>query len=210
MAKPKYAKGRVSTEVNRIITKGLLRNQTYDDIRQELAEQGIDLSNSAISNRVRRMQKRAVFDIAEQVDIQQQIMEWVIGEAMDAWRASQEEHKVETTERIQKTGGNEGFTEAMKALVRREGREGNVAYLNAIIGASQQIARLRGLYAPQRQEVSGPGGGAIQIDTAVQAEAAERLELWRQEQRQKIEDYARSNLPLAPLIQDTSLHNTDE
>jgi hypothetical protein len=51
-----------------------------------------------------------------------------------------------------------------------------VGYLNAYLKASDQWVRLRGLDAPARTELSGPGGAALVVDVALADHPAEHLD----------------------------------
>ena len=50
-----------------------------------------------------------------------------------------------------------------------------VGYLNAYLKAQEQWVRLRGLDAPTRAEVSGPGGSAVALSVALTDHPAEHL-----------------------------------
>ena len=50
-----------------------------------------------------------------------------------------------------------------------------VGYLNAAIKAQDQLARLRGLYAPTQAELSGPGGTPLGVTVALADHPTEHL-----------------------------------
>ena len=51
-----------------------------------------------------------------------------------------------------------------------------VGYLNAYLKAQEQWVRLRGLDAPARTELSGPGGSALTVSVALADHPAEHLD----------------------------------
>lgn len=51
-----------------------------------------------------------------------------------------------------------------------------VGYLNASLKAQDQLARLRGLYAPTQSELVGPGGGPLTVAVALADHPAEHLD----------------------------------
>lgn len=51
-----------------------------------------------------------------------------------------------------------------------------VGYLNAALKAQEQLARLRGLYAPVQAELSGPAGGALGVALELVDHPADHLD----------------------------------
>jgi hypothetical protein len=51
-----------------------------------------------------------------------------------------------------------------------------VGYLNAALKAQELVARLRGLYAPSRTELSGPEGGSLSVSVELPDHPAEHLD----------------------------------
>jgi hypothetical protein len=51
-----------------------------------------------------------------------------------------------------------------------------VGYLNAALKAQELVARLRGLYAPSRTELAGPGGTSLAVSLEVADHPAEHLD----------------------------------
>ena len=51
-----------------------------------------------------------------------------------------------------------------------------VGYLNTGLKAQELVARLRGLYAPSRTELSGPGGASLAVSVALSDHPADHLD----------------------------------
>jgi hypothetical protein len=51
-----------------------------------------------------------------------------------------------------------------------------VGYLNASLKAQEHVARLRGLYAPSRTELSGPAGASLAVSVALSDHPADHLD----------------------------------
>jgi len=72
-------------------------------------------------------------------------------------------------------------------VVRARGTSAAVAALKLQLEVVDRIAKLTGAYAPEKSEISGPGGGAIivqtehEIDTLPPAEVALRLRAWAED-----------------------------
>jgi len=61
------------------------------------------------------------------------------------------------------------------AVKRTEGRIADVRFLDHITRCREQQAKLLGLYAPERKEVTGAGGGPIDLREASEDELDERI-----------------------------------
>ena len=90
------------------------------------------------------------------------------------WEDSLEQVTTETTSRAVAGGGaggggGGGVTE--RAVIRREGKQGNPTYLRGVIDCIDRRCKLLGLDAPQKLEHSGVDGGPIQTDMTVISDA---------------------------------------
>lgn len=67
-----------------------------------------------------------------------------------AWTRSQEDKEITYSETGGKFGGKSGE--------RREGQAGNPAFLDGVLKCIERRCKILGIDAPERQELSGPGG----------------------------------------------------
>lgn len=79
-------------------------------------------------------------------------------EALEAWERSKGVREISEQER---GGGGEG--KAGKVKLRREGRDGNPAFLREARENAQEVGKLLGAYPAERLEMTGAGGGPIEI-----------------------------------------------
>jgi hypothetical protein len=80
-------------------------------------------------------------------------------EAWAAWEKSKLDAERTTKEMIE--GGGDGGRK--KASMTKEGQCGDVAYLRILLDIQERRAKILGLDAPARQELSGPAGGPIAV-----------------------------------------------
>jgi hypothetical protein len=90
-------------------------------------------------------------------------LDQMAAEAWRAWEASKQPH--ETTEVTTDASGEERVK-----IVQKAGH-GDVRYLELAIKAMERRARLLGLDAPSRNEISGPGGQPLEIKAFDYAQA---------------------------------------
>jgi hypothetical protein len=81
-------------------------------------------------------------------------------EAWAAWEKSKLDAERTTKEMIE-GGGPDGGRK--KASMTKEGQCGDVAYLRILLDIQERRAKILGLDAPARQELSGPAGGPIAL-----------------------------------------------
>jgi hypothetical protein len=91
-----------------------------------------------------------------------------------AQRASQESLDAERGRAI--ALAEEAVRTAMRGSALNARSNVGVGYLNTALKAAEQLARLRGLYAPSRTEVSGPGGAPVALDVVLSDHPAEHLD----------------------------------
>jgi hypothetical protein len=91
-----------------------------------------------------------------------------------ARRASQESLDAERGRAI--ALAEEAVRTAMRGSALNARSNVGVGYLNAALKAAEQLARLRGLYAPSRTELIGPGGAPVALDAAFSDHPAEHLD----------------------------------
>ena len=84
----------------------------------------------------------------------------------ECW-AAWEQSKSERTKARQETGGKgkDGKATVTKASMEKEQRDGNPAFLQAVLSCIDRRCKLLGLDAPTKQEVTGKDGGPIQAET---------------------------------------------
>lgn len=85
-------------------------------------------------------------------------------EAFDAWERSKTDEVVETVEKMAESDAvlREGRAR-VKVRKQTSKRDGNPMFLAQAERHLSEIAKLLGLHAPQKTEISGPGGGAIDL-----------------------------------------------
>ena len=109
-----------------------------------------------------------------------------VGQLRSRWEAAATEtfatHRAKELRRLEAVG-REAWSawESSKAAATGVAEPGNPAFLGHVLGAHDRRAKLLGLLAPVRTEVSGPAGGAVRIDSAEDPaiDAKARLELLR-------------------------------
>lgn len=74
----------------------------------------------------------------------------------DAWERSKSERQISQTQKV-------GARGAIKALLRKEGSQGNPAFLAGVMSCIERRCKLLGLDAPEKREISGPGGGPVEV-----------------------------------------------
>ena len=84
-----------------------------------------------------------------------------------AWEDSLEQVTTESSARTTSGRGNGHGSVTEQAAIRREGKQGNPAYLRGVMECIDRRCKILGLDAPAKQEISAPGGGPIQTDMKV-------------------------------------------
>jgi hypothetical protein len=108
----------------------------------------------------RKQRKEAIDELQDATLLE---LEQMAAEAWRAWEASKQPH--ETTEVTTDASGEERVK-----IVQKAGT-GDVRYLELAIKAMERRARLLGLDAPSRNEISGPGGQPLEIKAFDYAQA---------------------------------------
>ena len=84
-----------------------------------------------------------------------------------AWEDSLEQVTTESSARTTSGRGNGDGSVTEQAAIRREGKQGNPAYLRGVMECIDRRCKLLGLDSPQKLEHSGVDGGPIQTDMKV-------------------------------------------
>lgn len=79
------------------------------------------------------------------------------------WEAWQKSCEVRTIKGMEQTDDKE------KKSVRQEERDGNPAFLAGVMTCIDRRCKLLGIDAPTKQELSGPGGGPIEVKSIADA-----------------------------------------
>lgn len=142
-----------------------LRRQgyTHERIAAELG-----LERSTVSKMLTRLTKRANTHLEEEIvevklaQIGQ--LQYIADEALQAWHKSKEAQKSvakRTLNRPNRFGRGQPEEEM---TIQTEDQDGNPRYLEAARGAMGDLRKLLGLDAPARSEITGKGGGPVQLD----------------------------------------------
>lgn len=129
------------------------------------AEIGVHLS--AVGPILQRVSKRVLEEMGEDVarhKVEQDArLDWIIDEMAQAWQRSQQAART-ITRRTMPGENGQGGTETTTAEV--EERVGEAGYVDRILAALRSKAKLWGLDAATRTEVSGPGGKPMEVKHA--------------------------------------------
>lgn len=87
-------------------------------------------------------------------------------EALEAWERSKGIREISEQERDAGQGDGKGKG---KVKLRREHRDGNPAFLREARENSQEVNKLLGLYAADRLEMTGAGGGPIAFEGTIRS-----------------------------------------
>ncbi len=126
--------------------------------QHEIAEE-LEVCSRTVFRDIERLRREwlesTVVDFDQAVGDQLAKIDLIEQQAWAAWERSQTDKRVRTAE----TGGKGGD----KTKLQEVGQCGDASYLNVITKCVEQRNKLLGLEAPQRQELSGPGGGPIRV-----------------------------------------------
>ncbi len=128
-------------------------------------------------------------EIAEQLEVSRQQITYDLGKLRQEWRRDAQEHigelfactnaKIDVLERTYWAAWEEskkpkqvltaetvtgGATGREKTIAREEGQCGDPRYLQGVQWCVEKRCELFGLYAPKKQEFSGPNGEPIAVD----------------------------------------------
>jgi len=134
--------------------------------RQEIAQR-VGVSRTTIRRWLQELRQehaaRAVVDTAQMIAETIKRYNSIYREAMKAWRRSQAERQVRMAE--ESGGDGSGGRTRKKKSIRSEVRAGDPAFLAKAMEALKAIRQIKGLDAPRRTEIAGPGGGPIDLAT---------------------------------------------
>jgi len=154
------------------VMEEVLEGRTQHQIATSLA-----ISQPAVSKIVRRMEARLLADIAQRVDHQRARhtlrLEFLYGEAMRAWRASQSET---LRRRQRKTDGGDTGGQTIAEIIS-ENRHGDPRFLDEARKALADLRKLWGIDAPERMTIEAATPFAAMSDAALEAELARHTRL---------------------------------
>jgi hypothetical protein len=137
----------------------------------------LGISQPAVSKIVRRIEEQLLADVAWKIERQRARqslrLEFLYGESIRAWLASQQES---LRRRQRKTDGGPGTGSTIAELVS-ENRHGDPRYFDAARNALADLRTLWGLNAPDQLSIEASAPFASMTDTALEAQLAlqERL-----------------------------------
>lgn len=150
----------------------ILEGHTQHRIAEELR-----ISQPAVSKIVRRVEERLLADVELKVERQRARhtlrLEFVYGEAIRAWRASQQES---LRRRQRKTDGGNAGGQTVAEIVS-ENRHGDPRYLDEARKALADLRTLWGVNAPERLAIAASSPFASMSDEALEAELARQTRL---------------------------------
>jgi hypothetical protein len=114
----------------------------------------------------RRQREEAIDELQDETLLE---LEQMAAEAWRAWEASKDGRT--DYERILTGDGDTGEMAVQRMRQTAHGGHGDVRYLELAIKAMERRARLLGLDAPARSEISGPGGQPLEIKAFDYAQA---------------------------------------
>lgn len=159
-------------------------------IAERLAAEGLgSVSQPAVSKMIRRVESRALSRMTALVEgrkaVQAARLEVIFQESLAGWRRSQEDAK--TARRKTVDGEVPEFGEdgdpvpgtghpgREERTVELRGRSGDAAFLKTALQALADERKLWGLEAPQRRELSGPGGAPMEVADATPETVERRM-----------------------------------
>lgn len=120
------------------------------------------LSRQMISYEVGKMRKEWKDGAAEMMASQKETELMGLAEQeRELWAAWEKSKTDATRSRVEKRDGGEGGRGGSLQAISKEGQNGDPAYQRLILDIRDRRAKLLGLDAPVRSEVSGPDGGPI-------------------------------------------------
>lgn len=131
----------------------------------ELQKYGTYISDSFISREIKAIEEDWRADVVRSLDVlkstQIERIKRVMNTAWEQFEASKKQRHKRTTVGVPK--GELGAQSLKEVQVTTEETDGDPRWLEIVMGCIAEINKLCGLYAPVRNEVSGPGGGPIQV-----------------------------------------------
>lgn len=143
------------------VTTLYLRGWTQKQIAAE-----VGVTQGMISNDLKEIQRRwreeTAFNLDEAKGKELARLDELERECWAAW----EQSKSERTKARQETGGKgkDGKATVTKASMEKEQRDGNPAFLQAVLSCIDRRCRLLGLDAPTKSELTGKDGKPIEVE----------------------------------------------
>lgn len=149
-----------------------LEGRSQHDIARTLG-----VSQPAVSKMLRRIEERLLADVAWRVDRQRARhslrLEFLYGEAVRAWRASQDDG---VRRRQRKTDGSSGGGTVTVAELTSESRHGDPRFLDEARRVLSDLRTLWGVDAPERVSIEATSPFMAMSDDALQAELVRQTE----------------------------------
>lgn len=126
----------------------------------------VGVDQCTVSTSLKRISERVIKTMTDEVGKEKLILtrqyEHIVSEAMAAWEASKKASR--TVRKTTRTPGGEGV-EPEEEVIVQEARDqtGDPVYLETAMKAMAEVKKIWGLDAPQKHELSGPGGTPLAI-----------------------------------------------
>lgn len=144
---------------------------------QHQIAKALGVSQPAVSKMIRRIEDRTLADIAWRIDRQRARhslrLEFIYGESIRAWRASQQDG---LRKRQRRTQSGKGDDSTVAELVS-ENRHGDPRFLDEARRALLDLRSLWGVDAPERLSVETTNPFAAMSDAALEAELVRQSDL---------------------------------
>lgn len=132
----------------------------------------VGLAQSTVTRVLQKVQAEynARSERITKVEVERKLVELraLKAELYEAWERSKSERQVSEQQKTEGAGANGGQgVEIRKTKLKKELRDGNVYYANAIRGVIKEENELMGLYPPKRTEHSGIDGGPIETTATI-------------------------------------------
>lgn len=161
-AKHRPKRSKVQKELDRLlIERCLIRRMTLREISEKIgAERPYTLSIQQVQKDAAMLRDKWRKETMEATDKwMERELSGLDEQEREAWSAWERSKQDAVTKMATKEGQASG-----KASVKTEGQCGDPAYLRHILDVRERRAKLLGLDAPSRSELSGPMGESIKVD----------------------------------------------
>ena len=152
-------------------------DQVLEGRTQHQIAEALGISQPAVSEIARRVEERLLADLAYKADRQRARqtvrLEYLYGQAMEAWRASKQDG---LRRRQRKTEHDSGAGSTVAELIS-ENRHGDPRYLDEARKALTDLRKLWGVDAPDRMAIDTGSHFASMSDEALDLEVARQLRL---------------------------------
>ena len=178
--RPRGGKGGVEPRARIRLRELHVMEQILEGRTQGQMAAALGISQSAVSQIVRRIEERLLVDVAWKVERQRARhslrLEFLYAEAIRAWRGSQQDT---LRKRQRQTDGGPGAGGATVAEIVSENRHGDPRYLDEARKALADLRTVWGVDTPDRLSVTAAAPFASMTDAALDAELARQARLLR-------------------------------